>query len=101
MGRRRDQACPFAALSRGLSKIAAYIVTMAYCSYQGDDCLRATVQNRQSASLVGLPPGNIDISAPGYSPRLHLELRAQAAKICRALQFTNPANFAKDSVPIC
>ena len=45
------------------------------------------------ASLVGLPPGIIDISAPGYNARALLG--AQAAKICRALQFTSQAKFDK------
>ena len=45
----------------------------------------------QVPSLVGLPPGIIDISAPGYNARALLG--AQAAKNCRALQFTNQANF--------
>ena len=36
-------------------------------------------------------PSNLDISAPGYNARALLG--AQAVKICRALQFTNQANF--------
>ena len=47
----------------------------------------------QPASLVGLSPGIIDISAPGFNARAHLG--AQAAKICIALQSTNQANFDK------
>ena len=52
-----------------------------------------TVQTAQRASLVGLAPGTIDISAPGYNARALLG--ARAAKICRALPFTNQANFDK------
>ena len=52
-----------------------------------------TVQAPQPASLIGLPPGIIDISAPGYNARALLGV--PAAKICRALQFTNQANFDK------
>ena len=47
----------------------------------------------QPSKSVGLPPGIIDISAPGYNARANLG--AQGAKICRALQFTNQANFDK------
>ena len=49
-----------------------------------------TVQTPQPASLVGLPPGIIDISAPGYNARALLGGRQR-----RALQFTNQANFVK------
>ena len=52
-----------------------------------------TLQPSKTPNRPGLPPGIIDISAPGYNTRAHLG--AQAAKICRALQSTNQANFDK------
>ena len=48
---------------------------------------------RKPASLLGLPPGIIDISALGYNARA--VVGAQAAKNCNTLQFTNQANFHK------
>ena len=52
-----------------------------------------TVRTPKRDSLVRLSPGIIDIFAPGYNSRASLGV--PAAKICRALQFTNQANFDK------